>query len=430
MFLWVIFSTLCHAQDRWTKEIVTVPTKPNYAGPGADFKIDSKGTVHCCYASTESTTDTVTYVRWNPSGQQQLAVLSYNERRSYVPKIALSPSGNPVIAYMDEGGIKIARYDGMTWNTQTVSSDGHYEWSELSLAVDSNNKIHLLFNGFNSQTNLVYLKYTHESATGWESDFFHASGPGPGNHGEYHDLILSESNEPHIMFQAVDDWTSPFRLRYAARNSNGQFVIEHISDYNYGDIEMYREKNGVIHAVHAVGNSYLAYARRNLNGVWSDQIVKDPNTNLNIQASIPDLSWEHGNPIVSYRNNYGYLTTARLASDAWIVTPFPFYAMPFQSVVSNDHRGANGYLVMNRSAISLNFDPESHLPAISAGFSTPSNFRLDLDHLTPDTVYVLSKSTDLINWSPVRMISSPNTSFTAVEEKAANHEYFRIELPD
>lgn len=429
-FLWITCSTICHAQDRWTKEIVTVPTKPNYAGPGADFKIDSTGTVHCCYASTETTTDTVTYVRWNPSGRQRLMVLSHNARRSYIPKIALSPAGNPVVAYVDGGGVKVAKYDGVTWHTQTVSSTGHYEWSELSLAVDSNHKAHVLFNGFDSQTNLVYLNYMHESATGWESEFFHASGPGPGNHGEYHDLVLSESNEPHIMFQSVDDWSSPSRLKYASRNSNGQFVIEHISDYNSGDIEMYRENNGVIHAVHAVGNSYLAYARRSVDGIWSDQSLKVPNTNLDIQASNPDISWEHDQPVISYRNNHGYLATARLASNAWMLTSFPYHAMTFQSVVSNDHRGGNGFLVMNGSAISLNFDPKSHLPAVSAGFSTPSSFRMDLNHLTPDTVYVLSKSSDLIHWNPVRTISSPNTSFTAVEEKAASCEYFRIELPE
>lgn len=426
----LVLATFVHADDRWNREIATVNTREGYAGPGADFKIDATGTVHACYSSTESTGDTATYVRWIPGGQQEIVKLSTKARRSFHAKIALSTTGDPVVAFADVEGIKIAKRSGGIWSIQTISSSGHYAFTDLSLAVDSSNRVHVLFNGYDSFTERVFLKYTHEDQGGWAADYFYPSGPGTGNHGEFHDIALSETDEPHIVFQACESYSAQATVKYAHRNSVGDFVVEHVADQNnLGDIEMCREVNGVIHVVHPGSNSYLSYSKRSVNGIWSDQELIDPRTQSKIQVGYTAISVERGILTIGYTKNYN-LAVAVLEAGVWKFSELPNVVGGFGPILSQDHHGRICYLYSSYPKLWLNFSPSSYLPVMKIKPSGVGMIAIDFGGLTPDTNYVLKRSPDLVNWSKIQDFASEVGSYSYEEIKSGTSGYYRVELQD
>lgn len=422
---------LAYAEDHWNKEIATIVTRSGYVGPGADFKTDAMGTIHASYSSTEITGDFASYVRWTPSGQQELLRLSNKSRRSYHAKIALSANGNPAVAFVDEEGIKIARRSVGGWFIQTISATGHFDFSDLSLAIDSLSQVHVLFNGYEDITGRVFLKYMHENQGGWVSEYLYPSGMGTGNHGQFHDIVLSETDEPHIVFQSCDSYASPTMVKYAHKNLSGSFVVEDVANWNnLGDIEICRESNGVIHVVHPGYNSHLSYARRSLDGVWSDNVLVNPNDPSGIQPNYPDISVEKGIPTIAYKNLRSRLTFATLQAGIWTFTESSGIVGSFGPILSHDHRGRICCLYSGDSRLWLDFVPSSFLPEMKIRTSGAGTIMIDFGGLTPHTNYVLKRSPDLANWTKVQDLSS-EVGFCSYEEIKSNSSgFYRVELPN
>jgi len=417
-----------NAGELWNVVVKPVPTNPNYVVPGFDFAVDAAGTFHICCASVEQTQDALTYLRWSPGGLQEQVTLSNKPRRTHMPKIALTSTGEPVVLFVDSDGVKLVKRSAGTWTSEVLSAFGHYEFADLSLAVDSKGRAHALFNGSNF-VDTVYLRYMHETETGWATYDFVPLNPLYGDHGQFHDLLLSEDGRPHIVYQESSAEQTGHPVKYVHRNSEGDFVVEQVSDNNnLNDIEMVRDADGVLHVVHPYGNMILAYCRRSVDGVWREERIIDPRTGRDIQYAYADIALEEGVPVIGYQANWGLLSTATLKAGAWNCANLGYQLGAFSPRLGQDHRGRLCFMHGSYSKIGLIFPPASHLPKVGISVSGAGGISIGMEGMTAGARYELMQSPDLVNWNRIREFPG-STGFQSVEVPVAGDRgYFRVEL--
>ena len=104
------------------------------------------------YAPTGSTAGTIKLARWNGSewDTQEIDSLDnvfpgfHGARRT--SSVSLGPDGDPLVAYADEGVLKVAWLDGSQWIAETVMRAGDLPLGQqVSLAVDASGVLHLTF---------------------------------------------------------------------------------------------------------------------------------------------------------------------------------------------------------------------------------------------------------------------------------------------
>ncbi|MCB1129845.1 MAG: hypothetical protein KDN05_01875 [Verrucomicrobiae bacterium] len=413
--------------DTWDVRIATVEPKVGSINPGADFVVDATGTFHGCFASTEASEDTVTYLRWTPGGLQERTKLSVKPRRTHTPKIALAPTGEPVVLFVDGDGVQLARKTQGSWSQESLSTYGHFEFADLSLAMDASGHAHVLFNGTN-HIDSVYLRYMHEDEEGWITDDFVPAEPLYGNHGQYHDLALDPNGNPHIIYQESSGDSPYFPVKYVHRNTEGRFTTEVVSDYNnVMDMEMALGADGVIHVVHPYANSYLSYCRRGLDGVWTEEQIQDPATGMRIQFEHADIALENGVPTIGCKWS-SKLTLITRAAGTWRFSEIRYPIGSFGPRLGPDHQERLCCIYALGSGIGLILPPVSHLPHVAISPADGGGTMLGIEGLTPDTTYDLMRSTDLANWTRIEEVSSTSGSHEFEEPIPETPAFYRVEL--
>ncbi len=131
------------------------------------------------------------------------------------PSIALDRAGFPRLSYYDigTGSLRYARYDGLAWVTETVDMGGN-AGMHTSLVLDKD-----------GQPNIAYydethgdLKYAYFDGTAWFTETVDAAG----DRGRYASLALDERGLPHIAYYSE---AGPSGLRYA-RFTGATWLIE------------------------------------------------------------------------------------------------------------------------------------------------------------------------------------------------------------
>ena len=104
------------------------------------------------YAPTGSTEGSIKLARWNGSewdiqvidGLDSVFPGFHGARRT--SSLALGPDDDPLVAYADEGVLKVAWLDGSQWVRETVLRAGDLPLGQqVSLAVDASGVLHLTF---------------------------------------------------------------------------------------------------------------------------------------------------------------------------------------------------------------------------------------------------------------------------------------------
>jgi len=166
-------------------------------GKFSSIAIDSSGNPHIAY-SDQGIGD-LRYTYFDGSVWDNLVPDSHHAENSYLGignSIALDPSGNPAIAYFDmsKRTVKLTRWNGKIWKTEVVDQlvDVPSYADRVSLKVDSQNVPHVAF----YDGGLGALKYAEKDDKGWNVEIV----DNQGKVGLYPSLALDLNNQPYISY--------------------------------------------------------------------------------------------------------------------------------------------------------------------------------------------------------------------------------------
>jgi hypothetical protein len=184
--------------------------------------IDSLGNPHIIYCSTFL----LKYASWNGTNWN-IQTVSFEDITD--PSIALDFSGKPSICYnvvyYDNGSavnnLKYASWNGTGWSTQIVDSTGTLGGGgHNSLTLDSKGNPHISYNYVYSDNNsrgYSDLRYARWNGSTWNIQTVTKNG-------DYSSLVLDSTGNPHISYQSDN---SNSKLMYAYWNNttwNIQYV--------------------------------------------------------------------------------------------------------------------------------------------------------------------------------------------------------------
>ena len=159
--------------------------------------VDASGNPHIAY-SDQGVGD-LRYDHFDGSTWQSGVPDSHRKANNYVGvgnSIALDTTGNPVIAYLDMSRrtVKLARWIGNTWETEVVDQlvDVPSFADRVSLQIDSLNVPHVAF----YDGGLGALKYAERDEKGWHVEVVDDQG----KVGLYPSLSLDRNNLPYISY--------------------------------------------------------------------------------------------------------------------------------------------------------------------------------------------------------------------------------------
>jgi hypothetical protein len=150
------------------------------------------------------------------------AAAQYESGVGLFPSIGINSFGTPFISYYDgvNGNLKFARWEGATWNIQTVDSNGDVGQFS-SLAIDSSDYPHISYYDA-SRGNLRYIRWT---GSAWTAPVVIDNGGDDGDTVKYVGLFTSiavdASRNPHISYYDQDNGN----LKYARYTGSSWSVI-------------------------------------------------------------------------------------------------------------------------------------------------------------------------------------------------------------
>jgi hypothetical protein len=181
-------------------------------GKFSSIAVDQSGNPHIAY-SDQGIGD-LRYTYFDGLAWDNGVPDSHRTENSYVGignSIALDSSGNPMIAYFDmsKRTVKLARWTGKIWETEVVDQlvDVPSFADRVSLKLDSQNAPHVAF----YDGGLGALKYAEKDDKGWHTDVV----DNQGKVGLYPSLALDQNNQPYISYYDA----SAGQLKLAYRES-------------------------------------------------------------------------------------------------------------------------------------------------------------------------------------------------------------------
>ena len=194
-------------------------------------------------------------------------------------------------------------YASSSWNVQTVDENGYLYDDRCPIALDSNDKPHILYSGFNHPYSYSILKYAGLNDSVWDSQEI-------GSFATAFDLVLDAHNNPHVLYGSgglkYASWTGSNWVNQTV-DSNGGFGsvaldasnIPHIA-YKDGQAVKYASWTGIAWNIQTVENvsesATLSLSIDQNNTVYimyqSDgaRLAVYRNSSWNIQTVATDLS--------------------------------------------------------------------------------------------------------------------------------------------
>jgi|GEM_PF-2383104 len=200
--------------------------------------------------------------------------------------IAVGSNGYPYISYIDltNGNLKCAKWTGSSWYIfpPVVSAGDSY----TSIKLDSNGYPHIsCWDG--DDDSLMYAKWTGSS---WSIETVVSTG----NVGYQNCLALDSNNKPHIVYS---DDTNPYYLKYA-KKTGSSWEFSTIESGAVGCVSIDVDSSNYPHISYYSGSDTLKYAKWT-GSSWSISTV-DSATDTGVSNSIVLDSSNH--PHISYYN--------------------------------------------------------------------------------------------------------------------------------
>jgi parallel beta-helix repeat protein len=296
----------------WSIETVDDPAHPDssFTGKGASLALDSNDNPHISYLGDGN----YKYARWNGSTWNIQTVDSTGYVGGWT-SIALDSQDNPHISY----GEKYARWNGSTWLTETVDSTGvSVFWT--SIALDSNNNPHISYHDYTNES----LKYARWNGSAWNIQTVDDSSSPDCSAGRGASLALDSNDNPHISYQynCLEIVPEPhdYRLKYARWNGSAWNIqtVDAVWIGSYTSLALDSNDNPHISYCDDY-HPYLKYRRWNGSTWLTETEIVDSTDHASMFMSLALDSSD--NPHISYYK-YGYegaLKYARWTGSKWSI---------------------------------------------------------------------------------------------------------------
>ncbi len=205
---------------QWQYEVVD---NSPHVGESASIAIDSNNKIHISYLDQTNYAPKLKYAT-NASGSWVTSTIDYSTSDEWswytFTSIAIDSNNKVHISYFRPNyGLKYATNAGGSWVTATIDSAG-YVGGGTSIAIDSNNNVHISYHYASNRD----LKYATNASGSWVTSTIDSTGV----MGYYNSIAIDSNNKVHISYM---DWTNG-DLKYAT-NAGGSWVTATIDSAGY-----------------------------------------------------------------------------------------------------------------------------------------------------------------------------------------------------
>ena len=214
--------------------------------------------------------------------------------------LAIDSVGKANISYRSEACIKYANNTSGTWAIESVVSTGGYYYEgpppTTSLALDSNDKVHIGFDGCHAT-----------NATGsWVTEATNVGGCG-------NSIALDSLGKVHMIGIRYDLWSGPYDFEYTT-NASGSWMVEPVGDVNcYSSLAL--DSNNKAYVSYGNIPAFVCYTT-NVSGYW-ETLCRDNKSWFYNENSLAIDSQDKVH--LAYFNVDEGLKHATNASGSWVI---------------------------------------------------------------------------------------------------------------
>ncbi len=208
---------------------------------------------------------------WSPEFAPPLNIPNTPLLQDTEPQIAIDATRGVHVVWASDAGLYYAHrnQDGI-WSSPEEISYGHGATILPRLAVDGNGTVHVAWSEDITGSNGWEVCYTQRTTNGvWSSPEILSNGPGSG---WLHNMAVDRTGVAHLI------WHEPASF-YARRSLDGHWSdpVQFAPGYDPKEEQLVAEENGVVHAVFSHDYNILYYLQSPGDGTWSAPYLITPN---------------------------------------------------------------------------------------------------------------------------------------------------------
>lgn len=265
------------------------------------FAMDSKGNFYVLYAPGPA--DTAGKMMCYKSSDRGNTWVDLNIKSVlktsgvFFPTLAIDSNDNLHVSYFKttNNTIGYIKYNGTSWvNNSIIYSSETYVQSYPMIAVDSNNNIHIVWQGCDSSnpTN-TQIKYSKFSNNVWSLPINISASPSYPQANAF--IVIDSNNNVHVAWEGRTATTSVVAINYSKFTSSWSAPIVLTSaSASSTNVSMAVDSNNNIHIVYSYNSNNWIYYIKSISNVWGAPARVDGATSSGLQT-YPSIAIDHNN---------------------------------------------------------------------------------------------------------------------------------------
>lgn len=249
-----------------------------------------------------------TVMKFNGNNWVYVGAPGFSSGSTGLEKMLFSPAGDPTVGYIgDSGRVFIERYDGINWVQYNMQGFTNITNSSLDMAFSSSGKLFVAFQDYLNSNKTTVMKFNGSDwemvGTPWCSmPFFY-----------FTSIAVNSLEEPYVPYEDYENAEKLNVLKY----EGGNWLTSGNADFSIGEIT---------HAAIAVSSDDIPYVTfydrgdgtmkvmKLENGVWIN--VGNPNFSMSLYGELPCIKFDPlGKLYIAYaENSNDKLTVAKYDS--------------------------------------------------------------------------------------------------------------------
>lgn len=275
-----------------------------------DIAMDSSGNLHCVYVKVVNTYNQIFYAKSTDGGQNWTETqLSSGNYYPVHPSLAIDSNDNLHVVWEGQWTdsttyyqIYYCKFSSGSWSTQAAITSGSYDNGSPAIAIDSNNNLHVVFHGPYSGEDRPQIRYLKYSGGSWSA----VSNITSDHYLRYDPSIAIDSNDYiHVVWEGKSsNYPTSYQIFYSKYTNAWSTQLELTTDDNYQHVNpsIAITSNNYLHVVWEENNAtypsvYQIFYRRFSNS-WETAVnLTSDNTYYQYNASVS----------TDTKNNYVYV---------------------------------------------------------------------------------------------------------------------------